>query len=87
MRADRSRQVEKGQKGTLTDRQRARYTGATMTAKPILNGRQAAEKLGCNTKTLRRQVREGRALVPPIPGSKPPKWRSADIEAMLAGDN
>lgn len=53
--------------------------------KPLMTATEAAHRLGLDRKTLRTQARENRAPVQPVPGSKPPRWRRADVEAFLAG--
>lgn len=56
---------------------------ADMTDKPILNVRETCDVLACDPKTLRKRVKQG--VYPPyIPGSKPPKWRAADVHAFVA---
>lgn len=53
--------------------------------KPLLNGKQTAEKFGIDEKTLRNWLKRGTCPVAPIPGTKPAKWRAAEVEACLAG--
>lgn len=60
----------------------AQDTGA---ARVFYTGKETAEKLTLDPKTLRKYVREGVCPVPPVPGVKPPKWRVADVDAYVAG--
>jgi len=53
--------------------------------KPLLNGKQTAERLCITDKTLRTWLRQGTCPVAPIPGMKPAKWRAADVDAWIAG--
>lgn len=53
--------------------------------KPLLNLKKYAEKMGITRQAVHYQLSKGQCLVPPIVGSKPPKWRSADVDAFLAG--
>lgn len=50
----------------------------------LLNIKQLAEKLGAPTVTVRYWLRVGRCPVPHIDGTKPQKFRLADVEAFLA---
>lgn len=53
--------------------------------KPLLTATEAAHMLGLDRKTLRIQVRENRAPVAPIEGTKPARWRRVDVEAFVGG--
>lgn len=47
-----------------------------------LNGKQVAEAIGLDPKTLRKYVRNGNPLAPPpIPDTKPPKWWRVTVES------
>lgn len=72
-----------GKKRVLTE-----YFSMAITArmKPILTAKETAALFGIDPKTLRQQVREGRFPVQPIPGSKPNKWRRADVVAWIRGE-
>lgn len=50
---------------------------------PLLNGIETAAALGIDPKTLRNQMKAGRPLVAPIAGSRPPRWRKCDVEAVI----
>lgn len=52
----------------------------------LLNTLKTADKLGVTPKTLRNWLKSGKCPVAPVPGMKPPRWRSAEIETFLTGD-
>jgi hypothetical protein len=54
-------------------------------AKPLTNLKTYAERMGITRQAVHYQLGKGLCLVAPIPNTKPPKWRTADIDAFIAG--
>lgn len=52
---------------------------------PLLSCKQTAEKLDITERTLRNWLKRGICPVPPIPGMKPAKWRTVDVERWIVG--
>jgi hypothetical protein len=52
--------------------------------KPLLNLKKYAERMGITRQAVHYQLSKGQCLVPPIVGSKPPKWRVVDVDGALA---
>jgi hypothetical protein len=59
---------------------------STGAARVFYTGKETAEKLRLDPKTLRKYVREGVCPVAPLPGIKPPRWRASEVDAYVAGD-
>jgi hypothetical protein len=83
-------QVKKGRKreiGGLTGSRRSgTYTAmpeTTGAGRVFYTGKETAEKLQLDPKTLRKYVREGVCPVMPEPGIKPPRWRAAKVDAYV----
>lgn len=53
--------------------------------KSILSGLEVCKRIDIDPKTLRKRVKENTFPVPPIPGTKPPKWRAVDVDTFVAG--
>lgn len=51
----------------------------------LLKIKDVAQRLGVTRQTMHNMLNENRFPVAPIPGTKPRRWRSGDIEAYLAG--
>lgn len=51
-------------------------------APALLNIKRLASELGCTRQTIHNQLAAGTCPVTPVVGTKPPKFRAVDVEAV-----